>query len=111
MIGLVLYLSIFSGPAVDPELEKAVRTFWDLLQKGDKVGALRYVAPEGQNPFLNRRTDPFRSWELDRIDLRTPRRSAGDGEVGTVADAGGGLLSRPEARGLGPPTGRMAASD
>ena len=72
MICLVLYLSIFSGPAVDPELEKAVRTFWDLLQKGDKVGALRYVTPEGQNPFLNRRTDPFRSWELDRIELRSP---------------------------------------
>ena len=70
MISLVLYLSLFSGPAVDPELEKAVRTFWDLLQKGDKVGALRYVAPEGQNPFLNRRTDPFHSWELDRIELR-----------------------------------------
>ena len=72
MVCLLLYLSIFSGPAVDPELEKAVRTFWDLLQKGDKVGALRYVAPEGRNPFLHRRTDPFRSWELDRIDLRTP---------------------------------------
>ena len=72
MICLVLYLSIFSGPAVDPELEKTVRTFWDLLQKGDKVEALRYVAPEGRNPFVNRRTEPFRSWELDRIELRTP---------------------------------------
>ncbi len=72
MIWLALYLSLFSTPAVDPELEKAVRTFWDLLQQGDKVGALRYVAPEGQNPFLNRRADPFRSWELDRIELRSP---------------------------------------
>ena len=72
MIYLVLYLSIFFGPAADPELEKAVRTFWDLLQKGDKVEALRYVAPEGRNPFVNRRTDPFLSWKLDRIELRSP---------------------------------------
>ncbi|MCY3777506.1 MAG: nuclear transport factor 2 family protein [Candidatus Aminicenantes bacterium] len=72
MIWLALCLSLFSSPAVDPQLEKAVRTFWDLLQRGDKVGALRYVAPESRNPFLNRRTDPFLSWELDRIELRSP---------------------------------------
>ena len=72
MIWLALYLSLFSTAAADPELEKAVRTFWDLLQQGDKVGALRYVEPEGRNPFLNRRTDPFRSWDLDRIELRSP---------------------------------------
>ena len=71
MIRLALYLSLFSSPAVDPELEKAVRTFWDLLQQGDKVGALQYVIQEGQNPFLNRRTDPFRSWELERIEFRS----------------------------------------
>ena len=39
MIWLALYLSLFSNPAVDPELETAVQTFWDLLQKGDKVGS------------------------------------------------------------------------
>ena len=72
MIWLALYLSLFSNPAVDPELETAVQTFWDLLQKGDKVGALQYIAPEGRNPFLNRRTDPFLSWELNRIELRSP---------------------------------------
>ena len=72
MIWLFLCLGFFSSPAVDPELEKSVRTFWDLLQKGDKVGALRYVAPESQNPFLNRRTNTFRSWKLDRIELRSP---------------------------------------
>ena len=72
MIWLPLYLSLFSSPGVDPELEKAVQTYWDLLQKGDKAGALRYVAPEGQNLFLNRRTNPFRSWELDRIEPRSP---------------------------------------
>ena len=71
MIWLPLYLSLFSGPAVDPELEKAVQTYWDLLQKGDKAGALRYVIPEGQNLFLNRRTNPFRSWELDKIEPRS----------------------------------------
>ena len=72
MSWLPLYLSLFSSPAVDPDLETAIRTFWDLLQKGDKVGALQYVVPESRNPFLNRRTDPFRTWELDRIDLRSP---------------------------------------
>ena len=72
MIWLFLCLGLFSSPAVDPELEKSVRTFWDLLQKGDKVGALQYVGPESQNPFLNRPTNTFRSWELDRIELRTP---------------------------------------
>lgn len=72
MIWLFLCLSLFSSPAVDPELEKSVRTFWDLLQKGDKVGALRFVGPESQNPFLNRPTNTFRSWELDRIELRPP---------------------------------------
>ena len=72
MIWLPLYLSLFSSPAVDPELEKAVRTYWDLLQKGDKVGALLYIVPEGQNLFLNRRTNPFRSWALDKIEPRSP---------------------------------------
>ena len=72
MIWLFLCLGLFSSPAVDPELEKSVRTFWDLLQKGDKVGALRYVGPESQNLFLNRHTNTFRSWELDRIELRSP---------------------------------------
>lgn len=71
MTWLALYLSLFTSPAVDPELETAVRTFWDLLQKRDKVGALQYVAPEGRNPFLNRRTEPFRSWELEKVELRS----------------------------------------
>ncbi|MDE2926808.1 MAG: hypothetical protein OXT71_10465 [Acidobacteriota bacterium] len=72
MICLLLYLGLFSTPAVDPELEKSVQAFWDLLQKGDKVGALQYVVPESRNPFLNRPTNNFRSWELDRIELRAP---------------------------------------
>ena len=111
MIWLPLYLSLFSGPAVDPELEKAVQTYWDLLQKGDKAGALRYVVPEGQNLFLNRRTNPFRSWELDQDRAPIPGRSAGDGEGAADAVAGGGLLSRALTRGLGPPTGRVADSN
>lgn len=72
MIWLPLYLSLISSPAVDPELQKAVQSFWDLLQKGDKVGALQYVVPESRNPFLNRPSNTVRSWELDRIELRAP---------------------------------------
>ena len=67
-----LSLILFAASTVDPELENSVRTYWNLLQKGDKVGALRYVVDEGQNLFLNRRTNPFRSWTLDRIEPRSP---------------------------------------
>ena len=67
-----LALILFSGPAVTPELEPAVRSYWDLLLQGDKAGALLYVDEPGRNPFLNRRIAPFRSWTLERIEMRSP---------------------------------------
>ena len=69
---LPLSLILVLSATVDPELEIAVRTYWDLLQKSDKAGALQYVVPEGQNLFLNRRTNPFRSWQLEKIEPRSP---------------------------------------
>ena len=68
----LLFLLLFPVPAADPELETAVRTYWDLLRKGDKAGALGYVEEEGRNLFLNRRINPFRSWTLERIEPRSP---------------------------------------
>ena len=67
-----LALILFSGPAVSPELEGAVRGYWALLQKGDRVGALPYVVEAGQNAFINRQIGHFRSWVLERIEPRSP---------------------------------------
>lgn len=67
-----LSLILFAVSVADPELENAVRTYWNLLQRGDKAGALRFVVVEGQNLFINRRTNPFRSWTLERIEPRSP---------------------------------------
>lgn len=69
---LPLALILFSGSCGAPELEPAVRGYWDLLLKGDKAGALRYVDEPGRNAFLNRRIAPFRSWTLERIEMRSP---------------------------------------
>ena len=67
-----LALILFSGRAVSPELESAVRGYWDLLLKGDKAAALQYVIEPSRNAFLNRRMSPFRSWTLERIETRSP---------------------------------------
>lgn len=67
-----LALILFSGPAVSPELEKAVRGYWALLQKGDRAGALPYVVEAGRNAFISRRIGPIRSWVLERIEPRSP---------------------------------------
>lgn len=71
-----LALILFLGSCVAPELEPAVRSYWDLLLKGDKAGALHYVDEPGRNAFLNRRIAPFRSWTLEQIEMRSPDEAA-----------------------------------
>ena len=72
MSWIPLVLILFSGAAVSSELENAVRTYWDLLLKGDKAAALQYVIEPGRNAFLNRRIERFRSWTLERTETRSP---------------------------------------
>ena len=70
-----LFLILFSGPAMSPELESTIRTYWDLLLKGDKAGALQYVVEPGRNAFISRRIMPIRSWALERIEPRSPEEA------------------------------------
>ncbi len=54
------------------DLEAAVAAYWDLLQKQDKAGALRYVHPDDLNHFIRRTEGSFSDWKVISIEQPTP---------------------------------------
>ena len=72
---VLVSLLIFSGSTVNTELTPAVQTYWNLLEKGDKIGALEYVVLRGRNAFIRRREPPFRSWKLIKIEPRSQQEA------------------------------------
>ncbi|MDA2923362.1 hypothetical protein MYX65_01690 [Acidobacteria bacterium AH-259-L09] len=53
-------------------LRERVTAFWSLLQQGRRREALEYVEPASQDHFLNRRSLPFRSFEIRTIHFENP---------------------------------------
>jgi hypothetical protein len=55
-----------------PDLETAVTEYWELLQKGDKAGALRHVHPDDLNHFIRRTEGSFSDWKVKAIAHPSP---------------------------------------
>jgi hypothetical protein len=69
MVISLLLLALLS-PAIQHEsqLKKTVSVYWNLMTKGDKVTAMKYVLPSCQNDFVNRVEPKIRAWDLVSIE-------------------------------------------
>lgn len=82
LCSLLLVFPLFATPPASvagiqptegiPDLEKAVADYWELLQKGDKAGALRFVHPDDLNHFIRRTEGSFSDWKVKTITHPSP---------------------------------------
>lgn len=65
MATFLLLLAVVSSQIPhESDLRKAVSAYWNLMVKGEKATALKFVLPSCQNDFVNRVEPKVRSWEL-----------------------------------------------
>lgn len=65
MVMSLLLLALLS-PAIphQSQLKETVSAYWNLMTKGEKAAAMKYVLPSCQNDFVNRVEPKIRSWSL-----------------------------------------------
>ncbi len=65
MVTFLLLLALLS-PEIphESELKDAVSAYWNLMTKGEKAAAMKFVLPSCQNDFVNRVEPKVRTWRL-----------------------------------------------
>ncbi|RPJ54040.1 MAG: hypothetical protein EHM23_29765 [Acidobacteria bacterium] len=65
MVTFLLLLALLS-PQIphESELKDAVSAYWNLMTKGEKAAAMKFVLPNCQNDFVNRGEPKIRTWRL-----------------------------------------------
>ncbi len=65
MVTYLLLLALLT-PKIphESELKNAVSAYWNLMAKGEKAAAMKFVLPSCQNDFVNRSEPKIRTWQL-----------------------------------------------
>ncbi len=71
MVTFLLLLTLAAAAPKIPhesELKSTVSAYWDLMAKGEKAAALKFVLPSCQNDFVNRVEPKIRTWSLISVE-------------------------------------------
>ncbi len=61
---LLLFALLSPGIPHESQLKETVSAYWNLMVKGEKATAMKYVLPSCQNDFVNRVEPKIRTWRL-----------------------------------------------